>query len=194
MYKICMMMVLLLLLSGCRIELSLDEGAAGTTAARTSTEARSEGNNVQQDEPLSVFLNGDVEYNETQITLKLYTELEEGTFLKVSLREYPKDASLRDIANDKVDPVEEPVFEETVEVQNGDLDLPIEREAGKVYTLTVEFKPEIQPEELKEVYGSRGENIVIASNIYNYKHQGETMIGVKASSYIGLSSGWGMLE
>jgi hypothetical protein len=193
MYKVSMMMVLLLLLSGCRIEMNLSEGSSPGTAAHSSPSSSASAN-VVEDEPLSVYLNGDVEYDETQITLKLHTELQKGTLLYVILREYPKDASLKGIADGSVEPVEAPVYEGTVEAEKKDITLPIKREEDKVYTLSVEFKPEIQPDELKEVYGARGENIVIASNIQQYEHEGKTMIGVKASSYIGYPPGWGYLE
>ncbi|WP_456272491.1 hypothetical protein [Bacillus sp. AK031] len=193
MYRASMLMVLLLLLSGCRIELNLDEGRSSGTVAQ-STQSNAGGTNIQEDEPLSVYLNGDVEYNETEITLILHTELQKGTLLNVILREYSKDASLKGIADGSVDPVEAPVYEGTIEAETKDITLPIKREEDKVYTLSVEFKPEIQPDSLKEVYGERGENIVIASNIHKYEHEGQTMIGVKASSYIGYPPGWGYLE
>ncbi|WP_044022425.1 hypothetical protein [Bacillus sp. SG-1] len=78
--------------------------------------------------------------------------------------------------------------------EQGNFTLEIEREEDKLYSISVEFNPEIQSDAVKEVYGARGEKIVIASNLERYEHNGETMIGVKASSYIGFPPGWGFLE
>ena len=192
MFRVCMLLILLLLLSGCRVEWSLSRDSTGKTAVSTNTEPRP--TNTGND-PLSLFLNGDVDYEGTQITLMGYPELHQGTVLKVQLREYPEDASLRGIANGTVEPDKVPVFEQLVEVdEEGNFTLEIEREEDKLYSISVEFNPEIQSDAVKEVYGSRGEKIVIASNIERYEHNGETMIGVKASSYIGFPPGWGYLE
>ncbi|MGM0845076.1 MAG: hypothetical protein ACQEUT_08875 [Bacillota bacterium] len=194
MYKACMIMVLLLLLSGCRIEMSLNDApAAGTTAGSNVSE--SNGNTIKQNESLSVFINGDIEYDESQINLKADTDLQEGAVLKIQLQEYPKDASLREIYNGKVEPVETPVLDEAMEVDpNGGLNVTLEREADVVYILTVQFNPEIQGDEIQEVYGSRGENIVVSGNIEHYDHEGETMIGVKTSAKIGTRPSWGYLQ
>lgn len=192
MIRVCMLLILLLLLSGCRIEWSLSGGSGGKTAVPSNAEPRP---THTGNDPLSVFLNGDVDYEGTQITLIGYPELHQGTVLKVQLREYPEDASLRGIANGTVEPHEMPVFEQLVEVdEEGNFTLDIEREEDKLYSISVEFNPEIQSDAVKEVYGSRGEKIVIASNIEHYEHNGQTMIGVKASSYIGFPPGWGYLE
>ncbi len=195
MKKVWMMFFSLILLSGCRIELSLDESSSHGAAAPSNAAARSQVSNTMQKEPLSVFINGDIEYDETLITLNVDTELKKGTVLKVLLREYPEVESLRDIFDGKVEPNKTPIFEETKEVdQKGDFTLEIEREEDKLYSLSVEFKPDIQPDAIKEVYGSRGEEIVVARNIEHYEIGGETMIGVSSSSYVGIPPGWGMLE
>ncbi|WP_409252786.1 hypothetical protein V1502_02335 [Bacillus sp. SCS-153A] len=193
MIRVSMLLILLLLLSGCRVEWSLSGDSTGNTAAVPSNgehRPTKTGN-----DPLSVFLNGDVDYEGTVITLIGYPELHQGTVLKVQLREYPEDASLRGISNGTVEPHEVPVFEQLVEVDGeGNFTLEIDREEDKIYSISVEFNPEKQSDAVKEVYGARGEKIVIASNIERYEHNGETMIGVKASSYIGYPPGWGYLE
>jgi hypothetical protein len=194
MYKACMMMVLLLLLSGCRIEMDLNGVSSPQPMAQSNAPSNSAKNTVKKDEPLGVYLNGDVVYRENRITLKLDTALPKGTILKVILREYPKDASLRGIADGTVQPVENPVYDGTVEAQSKIINLPVKRDVDQIYDLSVEFRPEIQSDELKKIYGERGENIVIARNLNRYEYEGKTMIGVEASSYIGFPPGSGWLE
>ncbi|WP_421383186.1 hypothetical protein ACOJQI_02390 [Bacillus salacetis] len=194
MYKACMMMVLLLLLSGCRIEMDLNGVSSPQPIAGLQEQSASAKNTFRRDEPLGVYLNGDVVYRENRITLKLETALPKGTILNIILREYPKDASLRGIADGSVQPVETPVYEGTVEAQSQNINLPVKRNPEQIYDLSVEFRPEIQTDELKEVYGERGEKIVIARNLNRYEYEGRTMIGVEASSYIGFPPGSGWLE
>ncbi|WP_113927122.1 hypothetical protein [Bacillus sp. P14.5] len=195
MYRVFLLLALLLLLSGCRIELSLDEAPPGTGGAAQSSVPRSEANTVKKNESLSVFINGEIDYDESQIRLMTETDLQEGAVLKVQLKQYPKDAALRDIFNGEVELVETPVLEETMEVDsNGGLDVTLERESDIVYFLTVQFNPELQPDDIKEVYGSRGENIVVSSNVEHYEHEGQTMIGASASANIGMRPSWAYLQ
>ncbi|MGF2614492.1 hypothetical protein FZC84_14000 [Rossellomorea vietnamensis] len=195
MYRVFLMLALLLLLSGCRIELSLDEAPPDTGGAAQSSVPSSEANTVKKNESLSVFINGEIDYDESQIRLMTETDLQEGAVLKVQLKQYPKDAALRDIFNGEVELVETPVLEETMEVDsNGGLDVTLERESDIVYFLTVQFNPELQPDDIKEVYGSRGENIVVSSNVEHYEHEGQTMIGASASANIGMRPSWSYLQ
>jgi hypothetical protein len=191
--KACMMMVLLLLLSGCRIEMDLNGVSSPRPIAQADGQPSTPNDTIKK-EPVSVFLNGDVVYREKQITLKLETALPKGTILNIILREYPKDASLRGIADESVQPVETPVYEGTVEARSKNIVLPVKRDEDQIYNLSVEFRPEIQSEELKEIYGERGEKIVIARNLNRYEYEGRTMIGAEASSYIGFPPGSGWLE
>ncbi|MGD6968329.1 hypothetical protein ACQCVP_18010 [Rossellomorea vietnamensis] len=194
MYRVCLMLVLLLLLSGCRIEMSLNDSPPATgTTAQSSVPAS--GNTSGQNESLSIFINGDIEYDESQLNLKAYTNLQEGALLKVILRAYPKEASLREIFNDEVQPAETPVVEKLIEVDSkGESTLTLERQADIVYFLVVRFNPELQPDEIKEVYGARGEKVVVASNVEHYEHEGETMIGVTTSATIGMRPSWAYLQ
>ncbi|EDL65675.1 hypothetical protein [Bacillus sp. SG-1] len=87
MIRVCVLLILLLLLSGCRVEWSLSGDSAGKTAVSTNAEPRP--TNTGND-PVSVLLNGDVDYEGTHITLMGYPELHQGSVLKVQLRNIPR--------------------------------------------------------------------------------------------------------
>ncbi len=190
------LILLVLLLSGCRVEWTLSSTSDNKTSPNDRTPQENYEKSFSDEDAVSVFINGDVEYNEEEIIINGFTDLEEGTILKVFVRKYPDGAALRDTIDGTVKPVEQPISEEQVTIDHeGNFNVTFQREdAERSYYVTAQFNPEIQPENIQEIYGSKGEKIVYAPKVYHYEIEGKTYIGVKVSAYIGLRPLWTYLR
>jgi hypothetical protein len=149
---------LLFLLSGCRVVL-VDE-----TLKQAEAEPEPKGK-----EPIS--LQSKVQFKNNKLVFRGQTDLPEGAVIEASLTEYPDTATLQQVMNAEVEPAMETKVSETGKVADDGTFLIVMKRSDpqKRYQVSVQFRPELQPQPVKDRYGETGENIGVSEGFFEYE-------------------------
>ncbi|MGR3765804.1 hypothetical protein [Rossellomorea sp. NS-SX7] len=149
---------LFLLLSGCRVVL-VDE-----TLEETAAEPEAKGKET-------ISLQSSVQFSKDKLVFRGVTDLPKGAVIEASLKEYPEDVTVEQVINATAQPLDESKISQTGEVEDdGSFLIVMKREnPEKRYQVSIQFRPELQPQPVKDQYGENGENIGPAEGVFQYE-------------------------
>ncbi|OIU69613.1 hypothetical protein [Rossellomorea aquimaris] len=149
---------LLFILSGCRVVL-VDE-----TLEQAEAEPEPKGK-----EPIS--LQSKVQFSTNKLVFRGETDLPKGAVIEASLTEYPETVTLQQVMNAEAEPLAETKVSETGEIgEDGTFLIVMKRsDPQKRYQVSVQFRPELQPQAVKDLYGETGEYIGGGEGFFEYE-------------------------
>ncbi|WP_175990282.1 hypothetical protein [Bacillus sp. Marseille-Q1617] len=158
---------LLLLLSGCRVVL-VDE-----SLKQTAEEPEAKGKE-------QISLQSTMQFSKDKLVFRGVTDLPQGSVIEASLKEYPDEVTLEQVMNAEADPVDESKISQTGEVEDdGSFLIVMKREKPeKRYQVSVQFRPELQPQPVKDLYGETGENIGPGEGVFQYEVDQSQFTGI----------------
>ena len=172
-----LLLSVMVLLAGCRVvwvDETLDQKKSPEVAKGKET----------------IILEATVQYNRNRLVIRGQTNLPEGAVIYAGVKQYPDDAEQLDVINGVIEPHDGYILEEQGETsEDGSFLIVLERpDTEKQYQLSVQFLPELQPENIQSTYGKTGENIGSSEGVYEYEKDGITSTGIALFSPIGSSS------
>jgi hypothetical protein len=148
----------LLLLTGCRVVL-VDE-----TLKETAAEPEAKGKEA-------ISLQSSLQFRKDKAIFRGVTDLPKGAVIEASLKEYPEEVTLEQVINAEAEPLDKSKISQTGEVgDDGSFLIVIKREdPEKRYQVSVQFRPELQSQPVKDLYGETGENIGPGNGVFQYE-------------------------
>jgi hypothetical protein len=158
---------LLFLLSGCRVVL-VDE-----SLKQTAAEPEAKGKE-------SISLQSSMQFSKDKLVFRGVTDLPKGAVIEASLKEYPEEVTLDQVMNAEAEPLDGSKVSQTGEVDDdGSFLIVMKREdPEKRYQVSVQFRPELQPQHVKDVYGETGENIGPGEGVFQYEVDQSEFTGI----------------
>lgn len=142
---------ILLLLSGCRVVLFSSDGPITERVASKQ-----------------VHLDSKVFIKRNTLTIRNETTFPPGTIFSIALRPYPADSSRRKIQNYMIEADKNSVVSKEITVNKNGTVNPIvlkRPDPMKRYVLQIKFQPEKQAEEVKGIFGEKGEKLQKGSGV-----------------------------
>jgi hypothetical protein len=163
---VCLLVGLLLLMSGCRVVL---------------VDPSLKASNPEKSAPLKeqIKLQAHIQYDNRKIVFRGETELPEGAILEASKMEYPEGTEPFSVEVGTADPLKDTKAAEKTEVtKDGTFLVVLKRDPQKRYQISFQFRPELQPDPIKEKYGETGNNIGTSEGLFNYEDNGTGYTGI----------------
>jgi hypothetical protein len=158
---------LLFLLAGCRVVLVDD------TLKQAEAEPEPKGKET-------ISLQSTVQFSKDKLVFRGATDLPQGAVIEASLTEYPDTVTLQQVMNAEAEPLAETKVSETGEIGDDGAFLIVMKRSDpqKRYQVSVQFRPELQPQDVMAQYGEKGENIGAGEGIFNYELEQSEMTGI----------------
>ncbi|WP_141771915.1 hypothetical protein [Rossellomorea aquimaris] len=126
-----------------------------------------------------INLQAHIQYDNRKIVFRGETDLPEGTILEASKMEYPIGTEPFSVEVGAADPLKETKAAEKAEVaKEGTFLVVLKRDPQKRYQISLQFRPELQPVPIKEIYGDTGDSIGASEGLFNYEDNGTEYTGI----------------